>query len=240
MILAAGKGTRMSSDRPKVLHEIEGRPMLAHVIERIRESGCDRIHVVVGYRSEEVIDAVDDGNLSFVRQEVQLGTGHAVMQCKPLLNGFAGTVLVLNGDVPCLMANTIRDFHQTHEEEENAATVLTAVIESPYGYGRIVRDSNGGLLAIVEQKDADAKTQEIREINSGLFCFTGTKLFPALEATDRRNAQSEYYLTDVIAVLREKGEKVGAHRVEDSREVAGVNTDAELEAVRRFFSDRRK
>lgn len=233
IILAAGKGTRMTSDRPKVLHMVQGRPMLAHVIDAVREACDGRIYVVVGYRAEEVEEACHSDGVHFVLQEEQLGTGHAVMQCEKPLSGFSGTVVVLNGDVPCLRPQTIRQFSDYHHDEGAAATVLSARLEDPFGYGRIVRDDNGALAAIVEQKDADETIRRINEINSGLFCFDKEKLFTALAAIGRNNAQNEYYLTDVIAVLKNGGEAVRAYCVDDPSEVAGVNTDAELEAIRR-------
>lgn len=233
IILAAGKGTRMSSDRPKVLHTVQGRPMLSHVIDAVRDLCDDRIYVVVGYKAGDVEEACRGDGVHFVLQEEQLGTGHAVMQCEPALSGFAGTVIVLNGDVPCLRPETIRQFSDYHHREGAAVTVLSARLEDPFGYGRIVRDDDGALLAIVEQKDADDTVRGINEVNSGLFCFDKEKLFRALGATGRNNAQNEYYLTDVISVLNNDGEVVRAHCVDDSSEITGVNTDEELEMVRR-------
>jgi len=235
VILAAGKGTRMSSDIPKVLHDVEGKPLVGYVIDAIRPLCGDRIYVVVGYRSESVREALAGENVQFVTQEQQLGTGHAVQQCEGVLRDFSGTVAVLNGDVPCLPTDTVRRFMDYHDSEEASATVLSAVFEDPTGYGRIVRDGEGRLEAIVEQKDADDKQKAIKEINSGLFCFDHDKLFEALSETRSDNAQSEYYLTDVIAILRGRGEKVLAHQVQDVRDVAGVNTDEELEEIRRHI-----
>jgi bifunctional UDP-N-acetylglucosamine pyrophosphorylase/glucosamine-1-phosphate N-acetyltransferase len=228
IILAAGKGTRMTSDLPKVLHTVQGRPMLSHVIDSVRAACDGGIYVVVGYKAAEVEEACGGEGVHFVLQEEQL-----VMQCQRALAGFSGTVVVLNGDVPCLRPQTIRQFSDYHHNEGAAATVLSARLKDPFGYGRIVRDGDGALVAIVEQKDADETTRRINEINSGLFCFDKGKLFSALGAVGRNNAQNEYYLTDVIAVLKNDGEVVRAFCVEDSSEVAGVNTDAELEAIRR-------
>jgi len=236
VILAAGKGTRMpTSDIPKVMHTVGGKPMVAHVVEAIRGVCDDRVYVVVGYKSEQVVEALKDSPVRFVYQREQLGTGHAVVQCEEALDGFSGTVIVLNGDVPCLRAETIENFARFHDSEGAAATVLTALVEVPKGYGRIVRASDGSLLAIVEEKDATREQREIREINSGLFCFEKDKLFEALSTTDRDNAQKEYYLTDVIRVLKRRGEPVRAYRVDDPWEVSGVNTEDELKAVRAYF-----
>jgi bifunctional UDP-N-acetylglucosamine pyrophosphorylase/glucosamine-1-phosphate N-acetyltransferase len=236
VILAAGKGTRMPAwDIPKVMHEVNGKPMVAHVVEAIRRVCDDRIYVVVGYKAEQVRGALGNTGVRFVYQNEQLGTGHAVVQCEEALKGFTGTVIVLNGDVPCLRPETIERFAHYHDAEGAAATVLTAVVENPTGYGRIVRAPDGSLLRIVEEKDASGEERRIREINSGLFCFEKEKLFAALSATDRDNVQKEYYLTDVIRVLKRGGEPVRAYRVDDPWEVSGVNTEEELNAVREYF-----
>ncbi len=222
----------MTADLPKVLHTINERPMVSYVIDAIQPIAGDRVYVVVGYGAEEVVEACSDRGVHFVRQEPQLGTGHAVMQCEEALGGFTGTVVVLNGDVPCLRSKTIRQFVGYHSERGAAATVLTAVLDNPRGYGRIVKDGDGSLVAIAEEKDADEDTKAINEINSGLFCFAGDKLFDALSAIDRDNAQNEYYLTDVIAELKRAGDGVYSYCVSDAQEVTGVNTDEELDAVR--------
>jgi bifunctional UDP-N-acetylglucosamine pyrophosphorylase/glucosamine-1-phosphate N-acetyltransferase len=236
VILAAGKGTRMpTADVPKVMHAVADKPMVAHVVDAVRPLCGDRIYVVVGYKAEQVLEALAGSRAQFVYQREQLGTGHAVLQCAKALEGFSGTVIVLNGDVPCLRSRTIEDFASYHDAEGAAATVLTAELADPTGYGRIVRDTDGSLARIVEEKDAGERERAIREINSGLFCFDKRKLFDALSATNRNNAQGEYYLTDVIGVLKQLGEPVRAHRAVDPREVAGVNTAEELAAVREYF-----
>jgi UDP-N-acetylglucosamine diphosphorylase/glucosamine-1-phosphate N-acetyltransferase len=235
IILAAGKGTRMSSDLPKVLHRIGDRPMISYVIDAVEPITGDRVYVVVGYRADDVIAACSDRDVHFVTQAEQLGTGHAVMQCEEQLEGFSGTVIVVNGDVPCLRSESIREFIRVHRDNNAAATVLTAVLEDAAGYGRIVKDGDGSLLRIVEEKDADEDTERIKEINSGLFCFDKDQLFEALKSIDRQNAQNEYYLTDVIAALRSSGHDVRAHCADNAREVSGVNTDEELEAIREYL-----
>jgi len=238
VILAAGKGTRMSaSDIPKVMHGVKGKPMVAHVVEAVRPLCADRICVVVGYKAEQVVDALKDAGVSFVYQTEQLGTGHAVIQCEEALKEFSGTVVVLNGDVPCLRTKTIEEFARYHDCEDSAATVLTAEVDNPKGYGRIVRAPDGSLVGIVEEKDAGEGERRIREINSGLFCFEKAKLFEALPETNRENVQREYYLTDVIGVLKRRGDRVRVYRVADPREVSGVNTEEELRAVRAYFEE---
>lgn len=235
VILAAGKGTRMSSDLPKVLHTINGRPLIAHIIDTVKSVPADRICVVVGYRADLVRQSCADEPVEFVMQEPQLGTGHAVLQCKPVLWDFDGTVLVLNGDVPCLRVGTIRAFIQKHKEEAASAAVLTAKMEDPTGYGRIIRDEEGSLFKIVEEKDACDRERRIDEVNTGLFCFDKKALFSALADIDQDNAQNEYYLTDVIAVMKGNGLVVKAHLIDDHMEVAGINTDSELETVRKYM-----
>ena len=188
VILAAGKGTRMRSDLPKVLHEIEGRPMVSYVIDVIKPLCGENVLVVVGYQADRAIKSLTSErgeDVKFVIQEEQLGTGHAVMQCEEALDGFNGTVIVLNGDVPGLRRETIESFMAEHASAGAAATVLSAKLEDPTGYGRIVRDEHGNLAAIVEEKDADDMTRSIREINTGLFCFDKAKLFAALKNVAR-------------------------------------------------------
>ena len=236
VILAAGQGKRMQSDLPKVLHEIDGRPMVRYVIDAVQALGAQPVVVVTGHQAERVEAACAGTGVAFVRQSPQLGTGHAVMQAAPLLANFRGTILVLNGDVPGLKTETIRRFVEFHRASGFAATVLTARLPDPAGYGRIVRDAEGRLSRIVEHKDATPREREIDEINSGLFCFEAPDLASALSRIGRGNAQNEYYLTDVIELLGGDGRAVGAYCVEDAREVAGVNDLRELEDARRFVA----
>ncbi len=234
VILAAGQGKRMRSDLPKVLHEIDGRPMVLFVIDAVKRLGPEYLVVVTGYQAQLVEAACAGAGVRFARQEQQLGTGHAVMQALPLLTDFDGTIVVLNGDVPALKPETIRRFIDFHRESGVAATVLTARLNDPSGYGRIVREASGQLARIVEHKDATDDERAIDEINSGLFCFEAGDLRATIARVGRGNAQNEYYLTDVIGLLAASGRPVGAYCVEDAREVAGVNDLGELDAVRRF------
>jgi len=238
VVLAAGQGTRMKSELPKVLHSISGKPLIGYVLQSLAAIGVDKTYVVVGYKAEEVVRACEGDNIDFVYQETRLGTGHAVMQCEESLSGFDGTVLVLNGDVPGLRSSTISEFIEFHENEKADATVLTAMLEDPTGYGRIVRAADGSLSRIVEEKDASAEEKRIREINSGLFCFNREPLFASLKEISRSNAQNEYYLTDVIAAMRSRNLPVRAYCIEDPMEVAGVNTIEQLRTVETYIAGR--
>lgn len=241
IILAAGKGKRMKSDLPKVLHTINGRPMVLRVIDAVRSVGPERIVLVTGYgadRVEAAVSADPDGEtVEFVRQHEQLGTGHAVIQTETTLSGYDGDILVLNGDVPGLSMDTLRALLDFHHTQGAAATVVTAELDDPGGYGRIVRSSDGYLQRIVEHRDADDNERAIREINSGLFCFDARSLFGALKQTNRKNAQNEFYLTDVIAVLNAAGKRVSAFLAPDSREILGVNDVDELATLRKLAGD---
>jgi bifunctional UDP-N-acetylglucosamine pyrophosphorylase/glucosamine-1-phosphate N-acetyltransferase len=227
VVLAAGLGTRMKSETAKVLHAVCGRPMLAYVVDALRGAGATRIVAVVGHQSDRVRREFGD-SLEYVLQAQQLGTGHAVMQAEPLLQGYSGTIVVANGDAPLLQASTLMRFLEHHAARQLAATVLTAVVADPTGYGRVVRDSAGNVTRIVEHKDATGEERAIREINTGMFAFAGPYLFPALSRLGTTNVQGEFYLTDTLAILRSDGHRIGALAVDDPREALGVNDRAQL------------
>ncbi|MFH1709412.1 MAG: NTP transferase domain-containing protein [Planctomycetota bacterium] len=232
VVLAAGKGTRMKRDVPKVLVPLAGRSMLAFVLDALAEAGVLRedIIVVVGYRHEEVTRFLG-GGYRWVRQTEQLGTGHAVMAARPELAGFQGTLMVLSGDVPLIPPAVIRDLRSAHGAARPAGTVLTAEMADPTGYGRIVRDAAGRMAAIVEERDASEAQRRVREINSGSYCFDPATLFDALDRVGNDNAKGEYYLTDVIRVMIGDGRAVLTVPAPDPRRVLGVNTEAELRAA---------
>ncbi|GIK54082.1 MAG: bifunctional protein GlmU [Planctomycetota bacterium] len=229
VILAAGKSTRMKSDRPKVLHAIAGLPMLRWVVEAARALSPDEIIVIVGHGAEGVRKEFASDKLTFVAQEPQLGTGHAVLQARAALAG-AEQVAVLCGDVPLLTSHTLQRLAECHRDARAAATVLTTVLEKPAGYGRILRDERGSVKAIVEQKDLKPGQERISEINSGTYLFKGPELVARLDRLTNANAQKEYYLTDVVHLLAQDGQSVAAWCCEDSREVLGINTRRELAA----------
>lgn len=231
VILAAGQGTRMKSKRPKVLHEIAGRPMLRLVIDTVRRAGVQRVIVVIGHGADDVKAAVADMSVEFVVQAEQLGTGHAVMQAEPLLAAHTGPVVIACGDAPLLRSETIVSLLAEHERKQAAVTVLSAIIDDPTGYGRIVRGSDGDvdkLRRIVEHADASAEERSIREINSGTYCFDGRLLFDALRGVAPDNAQQEYYLPDAVHVLANEGRVVQAITTDDADEALGINNRVEL------------
>jgi bifunctional UDP-N-acetylglucosamine pyrophosphorylase/glucosamine-1-phosphate N-acetyltransferase len=240
LILAAGKGTRMKSARAKALHPALGVPMLEHVVRAVRAAGADPVTVVVGHQADEVEAAFAGRGLQFVRQEPPLGTGHAVQAARPRFADRAqATLLVVNGDLPLLRTETLQAFVAEHRRRGGAATLLTVDLDDPGAYGRVLRDDGGGVRAIVEAKDASASERAVREINAGLYAFEVAALLPALEALKPQNAQGEYYLTDVIGLLRAAGKTVSAFKVEDSTEALGVNTAAELAETARLLRQRR-
>jgi UDP-N-acetylglucosamine diphosphorylase/glucosamine-1-phosphate N-acetyltransferase len=231
IVLAAGKGTRMKSDLPKVFHEILGEPMLTYVLDTVSELKPQQTYLVIGHKRDLIMDYYKDRPCKFVVQEEQLGTGHAVMQVKPFLSDFSGTVLVLAGDVPLLTSKSLEKLLDFHLKKKAAATDLTAILREAGNYGRVIRKENGELVKIVEKKDASPEELKIKEINTGTFCFDKNALFRALAEVEPNNAQQEYYLTDTIEILKRQGKPVFAIPADDPAETIGVNTKEELVAV---------
>jgi bifunctional UDP-N-acetylglucosamine pyrophosphorylase/glucosamine-1-phosphate N-acetyltransferase len=222
VVLAAGQGTRMKSKLYKVMHPVMGRPMVGHVVNAALEADATEVITITGFGSELVRDYLGDRS-QYVYQEEQLGTAHAVGQAKDLLEGKEGTTLVLSGDTPLLRAETLKQLMDDHEKEKAKATILTALADDPHGYGRVIRAEDGTVRKIIEEKDATAKEKAVQEINTGTYCFDNQELFKALEKVDNNNAQGEYYLPDVIEILKENNEKVGAFQLENMDETLGVN-----------------
>ena len=238
VILAAGKGTRMKSALPKVLHAVGGKSMLRHVMTAAEQAGAKRMLVVVGFGGDKV-QAEIGAAAEFVLQAEQLGTGHAMMQVQPVLAGFSGTILLLCGDTPLLTGQALLDLVATHQQSGAAATVLTAKPADATGYGRILRDESGQVLGIVEQKDATAEQKQIGEINTGIYCFEAAPLFAALAGLTCNNAQKEYYLTDVLAILAQAGQQVGAVEVADFQETLGINSRLQLAEAEKILRQRK-
>lgn len=238
IILAAGKGTRMKSSLPKVLHKAGGKAMLAHVLDAAKEAGAGRSIVVVGFGGAAVEEALA-GEAEFVTQAEQLGTGHAVLQTESLLRGEKGTVLVLCGDTPLLTGTLLKKFVEEHAAAGAKATVLTAVMPDATGYGRVIRAADGTVAKIVEHKDATKEELDVREINSGIYCFSAPDLFAALHEVGNDNAQGEYYLPDVLEILKQKGEKIFAVAADSYEETLGVNSRAQLAASEKILRRRK-
>jgi len=240
IILAAGKGTRMNSDAPKVLHEVCGRPMLAYVLEACHAVGCERPIVVIGHEAPLVRSAFEhlDDRVVWVEQAEQLGTGHAVMACREHLDGVGGAVLVLAGDGPLLRTETLRRLIAGHDEERAALTLATSILPDPRRYGRILRDADGGLLGIVEYLDATDEQRRINEVNVSMYCFDAADLRDVLPRLTDDNAKKEYYLTDALGLLRRMGRRVSALPAVPADEVLGINTPEELARVDRILHAR--
>ena len=240
IILAGGEGKRMKSDKPKTLSPVLGKPMLLWVITALRNAGIDDICVVKGFKKECVEEFLAglDFPVESVFQAERLGTGHAVMMAKDFLQAHDGNVVILNGDAPFMMSETIRKSLAQHTETGCAATVISAKVDDPTGYGRIVRDENGGLSAIVEQKDADEETLKISEVNSGGFWFDCKLLLSVLDRIRSDNKAGEYYLPDAIKLLLSDGQTVGAYTAECSDAVLGANDPAQLEELNRIAREK--
>lgn len=239
VILAAGRSTRMESDLVKVLHEVAGRPMIAWVVDACREAGCGRQYVVVGHQAAAVRSYFGGRDyLRFVQQDQQLGTGHAVQQVEPELEGFQGDVLLLAGDGPLIRSATLIRLLDHHRKTGAAATLATARIDDPAGYGRIVRDGTGRFRRIVEEKDATLQERAICEINPSYYCFRAGPLFAALQQVSNDNARGEYYLTDVLEILGDKGDRVEIMAQVDPSEVHSINTPEQLAQVAAILESR--
>ena len=237
VILAAGKGTRMKSKHPKVLHKLCGQSMLSWVIDAVAAAGVEQTVVVVGHGAEQVAREVE-GRAQVALQAEQLGTAHALLQAGPHLKDSQGQVLVLCGDTPLIEADTLSLLVQNHRSSGAVATVLTTEMEDPAGYGRVIRGDRGGVCRIVEHKDASPEERKIREINTGIYCFEISGLFAALGQVAPVNSQGEYYLTDVIEMYVREGKKVNAMLSKNSREFIGINDRVQLAEVEQFMRRR--
>ncbi|SHE42433.1 bifunctional UDP-N-acetylglucosamine diphosphorylase/glucosamine-1-phosphate N-acetyltransferase GlmU [Clostridium fallax] len=227
MILAAGQGKRIKSDLPKVLHKVCGKEMVNHVIDTMRAAELDDVNVIIGKGAELVKERTESRKVSYSLQTEQLGTGHAVKCAKEFLKGKKGVVAIFTGDAPLIMEDTVKNLIDTHISNNNYATILTSVIENPTGYGRIIRNKNNEVEKIVEHKDCNEAELKVNEINAGMYCFDIEELMLSLDKLSNNNAQGEYYLTDVIGILRAENKKVGA-MITDFQETIGVNSRVEL------------
>lgn len=245
LVLAAGLGTRMRSNQAKVLHKVDGRPLISHVCHTAASLAPERIFIVIGHQGEEVRQSVlkelEDGQAVFVEQKQQLGTGDAVNAAREHLENAESDLLVLSGDVPKIRPETLAALvqqHHRHRGKGAACTILTVKLKDPSGYGRVIRDDEGLFDRIVEQKDANDEEKAVTEINAGLYCFDAKKLFAALSKVSNNNAQGEYYLTDVPRILSEAGEDVSIYQHHDADEIEGVNNRVQLADIERLVRRR--
>jgi bifunctional UDP-N-acetylglucosamine pyrophosphorylase/glucosamine-1-phosphate N-acetyltransferase len=239
IILAAGKGTRMNSDLPKVAHEVAGRPMVWWVVRACRRAHCNPIILVVGFGAEFVRRIfAGEQDVEFADQDQQLGTGHATLCAEPALRGFEGNVVVLAGDGPLIRASTIQAMIQRHREAGAAATLATSVIKDPTGYGRIVRDGDGHFSSIIEHKNATPLQRQIREVYPSYACFDGAALFDALRRLQRDPVSGEYYLTEVPAMLKAQGRRVEVVDAVPAEDVLSINTPQQLQEVEAILQSR--
>lgn len=240
VILAAGKGKRMNNPNlPKVLVELDSKPLLVHVLDQAQKLHPNKIAIVVGHMKEKVIDHVGSlswNNIEFVNQDEQLGTGHAVDMARPTLENFEGDTLILLGDVPLLRYETLQKFITKHVESSADLSVLSATTIDPTGYGRIVRDSESNFLKITEHKDCTEEELKVDEINSGIFCVNNQKLFSALSRVSNNNAQGEYYLTDIVELIKNDGGNVFAEPAASFDELQGINSMDDLERAEKYYN----
>ena len=241
VILAAGKGTRMKSETPKVLHTIFDKTLVGYVIEAVNNTGlADENFVIVGHQAERVGEYIKNNykNARTVLQSPQLGTGHAVSMVLPYLEDFDGEVVILCGDTPLITSETLKEFVEYHKENNSDLTVMSAIFENPTNYGRIIRSANGGVEAIVEEKDATPEQKGVKEINAGIYCLDWKKVKPAFSQLKTNNAQGEYYLTDIIKWGNENGLRVNAYTLKDNTEIYGINSKANLAEATKFLNKR--
>ena len=237
VILAAGMGTRMKSKMPKVLHTVCGKPLSKWVIDASKAAGADKVCAVVGHKAETVKEVLGDV-CEFALQAEQKGTGHAVMQAIDVIKNSKGEVVILNGDTPLITAETINKAIEYHKNNGNQATVITAILDDATGYGRIVRDNDGSVLKIVEQKDASEEEKKINEVNSGMYVFDAQSLVYALDKITPNNAQGEYYLTDTLEILLSVGKKIGGYAISDNDEIRGINDRVQLNEAEKIMQKR--
>lgn len=238
IIMAAGKGTRMKSKLPKVLHKLAGKSMLDYVIDSVQKLNPREIFVIVGYEAETIIYSFDNRvPVTWVQQTEQLGTGHAIMQVIPHLKDYSGDVLILSGDVPLLSGETMTKLIERHSRVNSGAAILTTMLDNPFGYGRIIKDENDNIIKIVEEKDASPEEKAVKEINSGTYCFDWQNLSHYLSKITPQNAQGEYYLTDVIKLFVDNNLSVKAYATPHIEEILGINDRSTLAKISRIIRE---
>ena len=241
IILAAGKGTRMKSDTPKVLHTIFDKTLVGYVIDAVNNTGlADENFVIVGHQAERVEEYINENydNAKCVLQSPQLGTGHAVSMALPYLKDFDGEVIILCGDTPLITSETIKEFVEYHRENKSDLTVMSAIFENPTNYGRIIRNQDGSLNSIVEEKDATPEQKAVKEINAGIYCINWAKIKSAFNELTSNNAQGEYYLTDIIKWGNEKNLSVNAYTLKNNEEIFGINSKTHLAEATKMLNNK--
>lgn len=240
LIMAAGKGTRMKSDLAKVLHKINGRPMVHYVIDIAQKIKSQKIVLIVGHQKDLVMSKCKPFNVEYALQDQQLGTGHAVMMAEHFFKNYNGNILILSGDVPLLTARTLEKLIDAHIKSKAIASLLTAYLDNPTGYGRVIRSEEGIVKSIVEEKDASEEQKRIKEINVGIYIFSSIPLFKSLKLIKNDNAQGEYYLPDVVKLYVEKREKVVAQIADNFEETKGINNLEQLKEAETILTLRSK
>ncbi len=238
IILAAGLGRRMKSSLPKVMHPLSGKPLFLHVLTTARRLKPDKVAIIIGHGAEAVKQAYRNDDVKWVVQEQQLGTGHAVLCAKNSFGEFAGDILILSGDVPLISERTLNAIIHWHRKRNASLTLLTALLREPSGYGRVLRHADGAIAGIVEEQDATDAQQQIEEVNAGIYVASAPFLFSALGKVKNHNEQGEYYLPDTVAIALKQGERVATVKVDDPREVMGINTREELAQMEKTLQER--
>ena len=236
LILAAGKGTRMKSDLPKVIHKVNGIPMVKKILNELEKLETEENILILGHKKEEVLKEL--GDVKYVVQEEQLGTGHAIMQAYELLKDYDGDVMILCGDTPLLRYETLKEMYEAHKKSGVATTILTSIYDNPFGYGRIVKDGDK-VKAIVEEKEADEETKKIKEVNAGVYCCNAKELFEALKKVTNNNEKGEFYLTDIVGIQVGEGKTVASFVLADNEEILGVNSKVELAQASKVLRERK-
>lgn len=237
VVLAAGKGTRMNSEKPKVATELNGKPLIHYVLDSIKQAGIEKIIVIVGYKKQEVIDICQPyTGIEFVEQTEQLGTGHALLMAENILKDFSGFLYVACGDVPMIHSTTITDLLTRTIDNQYPACVLSADLDDPSGYGRVVRNSNGQVKQIIEHKDAKPQQLAIKEINTGTYVFATPQIFEVLHTLGNQNAQGEYYLPDIFLKYQNEGLKCGAQKTNNQWECSGINSQQDLKNLQAYIN----
>ena len=240
LIMAAGKGTRMRSNLPKVIHSAHGKPMVVRILETLKKLAVDESILILGYKKEEILEKISEytNDISYVVQKEQLGTGDAIIRAKEKLEDYDGDIIILCGDTPLIKTVTLENLYNFYKEEKASGIILTANFQNPFGYGRIKKE-NGKVLKIVEENEATLEEKLIKEVNAGVYIFNSKELFVALDKIDNNNEKGEYYLTDVIEIMAKENKKIVTYQLEDSVEILGVNSKVELALASKILRDRK-